>query len=293
MHARARKDIHFFRRIFMHLKITVTRWWDNDPFTQAAAVAYYTIFSFPALIILYLASASLFLQQDDLQAQTNSFLSEKFGASAAEQFSTIIQNTAPEHTSTLAFVIGGITLLLAALKLFMQLQKALNHVWGLPEVPSGSIATLIFRRLTSFMVMLGIGLTLVCSILLTSVISFFTRWITEHVHEHLAFVVHGINLFASLLTLSIVFTIMLRNLPDKDVRWRHAFPGALISAVLFMIGEYGLGIYFSTARPDSAYGVTGSLILLMLWVSYSCIILLLGAEMSKTLSDYDRSSQKS
>ncbi len=293
MHARGRTDILFFRRAFMHLKNTVARWWDNDPFTQAAAVAYYTIFSFPALIIIYLASASLFLKQEELQAQTNSFLSEKFGASAAEQFTTIIQNTAPEDTSTVAFVIGGVTLLLAALKLFMQLQKALNHVWGLPETPVGSFTTLLVRRFTSFLVMLGIGITLVCSILLTSIISFLTKWITDHVHEYLAFIAHGVNLLASMLTLSAVFTIMLRNLPDKHVRWRHAFPGAMVSAVLFMIGEYALGIYFSTARPDSAYGVTGSLILLMLWVSYSCIILLLGAEMSKTLSDYDSKTQES
>lgn len=266
-------------------KTTVMSWWDNDPFTQSAAVAYYTIFSFPALMILYFACASIFVEEQTLQIQTYDFLAATFGESSAEQFSSIVDNTAPEDTSLLAFIIGGTTLLFAGLRLFLQFQKALNHIWGVREDAKGGITTIIIRRAASFGVMLGIGFTLIVSLLMTSLISFFTDWVVDNIHPYFAYMAHIVNFTLSFVTLSLMFGLLLKMLPDRPVGWHVAWPGAMLSALLFIFGEYMLGIYFSTARPDSAYGVTGSLILLMIWVSYSCVILLLGAEFSKCLHD--------
>jgi len=121
------------RQFATHLKTAIINWWGNDPFTQSAAVAYYTIFSFPALMILYFAVASIFVDQDQLQLQTFQFLNEKFGANAAENFGDIIEKSAPKETNLWAFAIGGFTLLFAGLRLFMQFQKALNHIWETDE----------------------------------------------------------------------------------------------------------------------------------------------------------------
>lgn len=270
-------------RCASHLKTSIINWWGRDPFTQSAAVAYYTIFSFPALMILYFATASIFVEQDQLQLQTDLYLSETFGANAAAQFGDIIENTAPKETDLWAFVIGGATLLFAGLKLFMQFQKALNHIWETDQTRLKGIKAIVVRRAVSFGVMLGIGFTLLVSFLMTSIVTFFTDWIMAHLPDYFAYLVHGINFLVSLSVITFMFALMLKELPDTDISWKHSLPGAFVAALLFILGQYMLGIYFSVAEPGSAYGVTGSLILMMLWVSYSCVILLLGAEVSKTL----------
>jgi len=131
--------------------------------------------------------------------------------------------------------------------------------------------------------MLGIGFTLLVSFVMTSAISYFTEWIMTSLPDYFAYLFHGVNLMVSLCVITFMFALLLKELSDTHISWRHSLPGAFVSAILFIFGEYLLGIYFSVAEPGSAYGVTGSLILLMLWVSYSCIILLLGAEMSKVI----------
>jgi len=277
------------RQFALCLRDAVVNWWKRDPFTQSAAIAYYTIFSFPALMILYFASASLFIEQDQLQAQTYTFLSDKFGENSASQFKDIIKNSAPDQTSLWAFLIGGATLLFAGLKLFMQFQKALNHIWGISEKFAKGFKALVWRRAVSFSVMLGIGFTLFASLLMTSLITVFTTWIMTHLPDYFAYLFHGMNLAISLSIITFMFALLLKELPDIEVTWRHSLVGALISALLYLLGEYMMGLYFGIAKPDSAYGVTGSIILLMLWVSYSSVILLLGAEISKSFCDYENS----
>ena len=267
------------------LKEAVVSWWKRDPFTQSAAVAYYTIFSFPALMILYFASASLFVEQDQLQMQAYGFLSEKFGEASAGQFEQIISNTAPKQSNLSAFAIGGVTLLFAGLKLFMQFQKALNHIWGVDKSAIKGVKALIWRRAVSFGVMLGIGFTLLVSLLMTSSITVFTTWMMQYLPEYFTYMFHGMNFLISLTIITFMFSLLLKELPDIDVTWRHSTVGAFISALLFIFGEYVISIYFGVAKPGSAYGVTGSIILLMLWVSYSSVILLLGAEISKSYCD--------
>ncbi len=112
--------------------------------------------------------------------------------------------------------------------------------------------------------------------------------VARHLPDVFVFLVHGLNLCFSLFIISLLFAVILKKLPDTDLTWENIYPGALIATALFMLGEYLLGIYFGTARPASAYGVTGSIILLMIWVSYSCSILLLGAEYSKVMQQQKR-----
>ncbi|MFP4098413.1 MAG: YihY/virulence factor BrkB family protein [Alphaproteobacteria bacterium] len=264
-------------------KTAVSNWWKRDPFTQSAAVAYYTIFSFPALIILYFATASAFLDEAQLQQQVFGYLQKSFGEDAASRFQTIIQQTAPQETGFWPFAIAGSILVYAALRLFIQLQKALNYIWDVDDNQLSGFKGLIIRRIISFAVMVGVLFGLAVSLVLTSSISTMTAWLIQHLPDAFVLLVHGLNLCFSLIIISLLFAVILKKLPDIDLTWQNVYPGALIAAALFMLGEYLLGIYVGTARPASAYGVTGSVILLMIWVSYSCSILLLGAEYSKVL----------
>lgn len=269
-------------------KKAISNWWEDDPFTQSAAVAYYTIFSFPALIILYFAITSTFLDEAQLQQQVFGYLQKNFGEDAADRFQTIIQQTAPQETGFWPFAVAGSILIYAALRLFIQLQKALNYIWEVDDSQLSAVKGLIFRRVSSFAVMVGVLFGLAVSLVLTSSISTMTAWLMQHLPDAFVFLAHALNFCFSLMIISLLFAVILKKLPDIDLTWRNVYPGALIAAVLFMLGEYLLGIYFGTARPASAYGVTGSVILLMIWVSYSCSILLLGAEYSKVLHQQKR-----
>ncbi len=261
----------------------IVAWWRHDAFTQSAAIAYYTIFSFPALIILYFACASLFVDEAQIQNQVYDFLSGSFGSEASVQFQKIIEKTAPAETNFWAFAIAASVLIFTGLKVFLQLQRALNLVWQVDDSQLSTVRKLVFRRIASFGVMVGIGFTLLVSMLATSMLSVLTEYITNWLPDYFTFLLHGLNLLMSLTMVTITLGFMLKKLPDVHVGWGNAMLGGFLSALLFVMGEYGLGLYFSIAQPNSAYGVTGSLILLMLWVSYSATILLLGAEFSRDL----------
>ncbi|AVX03192.1 hypothetical protein MXMO3_00659 [Maritalea myrionectae] len=265
------------------LKTAIGRWWNNDPFTQSAAVAFYTIFSFPALIILYLGLASMFMQEDAVRMQVFGFLRANFGADAAETFRTIVANTAPSEKSFIPFIFAGTVLVYAALRLFLQLQKALNYIWDIDDSKVSNFQALVLRRLISFAVMMGVLFVLAVSLVITSTISSLTDWIIDHLPDMFAVLAHSVNLILSLTIISLLFAVILKILPDRNVSWSHVAPGALLAAALFMLGEYGMGLYFGWVKPGSAYGVTGSIILLMIWVFYSSAVFLLGAEYAKTL----------
>ncbi|MCF4099537.1 YihY/virulence factor BrkB family protein [Maritalea mediterranea] len=264
-------------------KAAVGRWWANDPFTQSAAIAYYTIFSFPALIILYLGLASFFMDEAAVRDQVFGFLRENFGRDAADTFRTIVANTAPSEESFLPFIVAGVVLIYAALRLFLQLQKALNYIWDINDSDVSSFRALVVRRLMSFAVMIGVLFVLAISLVITSTISTLTEWLIQRLPDMFALLAHAINLVLSLLIISLLFAVILKMLPDRDISWPHVAPGALVAAALFMLGEYGMGVYFGLVEPGSAYGVTGAIILLMIWVFYSSAVFLLGAEYAKTL----------
>ncbi len=159
------------------IRTALARWWENDPFTQSAAVAYYTIFSFPALIILYLGLASIFMHEGAVREQVFGFLGANFGGDAAETFRSIVANTAPTQQSFIPFVFAGAVILWAALRLFMQLQKALNYIWEIDDSEASGFQALVVRRLVSFAVMIGVLFVLAVSLVVTSIISSLTEWI--------------------------------------------------------------------------------------------------------------------
>lgn len=266
-------------------KKAAINWYNNDPFSQSAAISYYTIFSFPALAFIYLSLASMFADEENVQKQLTGYFEGIVGAADANNIQAIIEKTAPDYTNFWALAVGGGILFFAGLKLFLQLQKTLNMIWRV-EIPKHvSIWSLVKQRLTAFSVMLGILFILITSLLVTTVIAAAGDFITENISEQLLVFISVVNFVISLCVISFLFTVLLKLLPDVHIRWKHAFAGGVFSALLFIIGQHLLGIYFKMAEPASAYGVTASIILLMLWVSYSCLILLMGAEFTKVVAE--------
>lgn len=267
------------------IKKTAINWYGNDPFGRSAAISYYTIFSFPALAFIYLSLASLFTGKESVQMQVSNYLTGIVGSKNALELQSIIENTAPQHTNIWAILVGAGILLFAALKLFLQLQETLNIIWRVKISERVNIWSLVKQRVVAFGVMLGILFIMLVTLFITTLITALGDFVTGYFSESLLIFISAFNFLLSFIIISFLFTILLKLLPDAEVGTRYAAIGGAFTAAMFILGQYLIGLYFDIAEPASAYGVTASIILLMLWVSYTCLILLLGAEFTKVIQE--------
>jgi membrane protein len=263
------------------LKKTFKRWNDADPFRQSAIIAFYAIFSLPALLVIIIAIAGYAFGKDAIEGQLSGQIADMLGPDAANMIETMVANAAEAEASTLMMVIGIGLLVFGATTVFIQLQKSLNRIWGVRPIPKKAWVKYLKDRLFSFGVILVIGFLLLISLVITSMLTIFSDLIKEYVPEVFLLVFHLLNIIISLGIIATLFAMMFKILPDAIIRWKSVWVGAFLTAILFEIGKYGISIYFGEADPASMYGAAGSIILILLWVSYVCMILFFGAEFTK------------
>lgn len=257
-------------------------WLADDPFTQSAAAAYYAIFSLPGLLIIVMSLAAIFFDQQRVEQEVLGHINGILGTESAQRINEIVHDTQRGNRDIWAMVAGVVTLLFGATGLFVQLQRSLNRIWEVEIKKSTGWTSFLKSRLVSFGLILAVGFLLLISLSLTTFITIFGEWISAKLSAEWALGFLIVDMVFSFLIITSLFTLIFKILPDAVVRWRVAFLGGALSTVLFTVGEYALNYYFELAKPQSGFGAAGSLILLMLWVSYSCMILMIGAEFAKT-----------
>lgn len=263
------------------LKESYQEWNNDDPWRQSAVVAYYAIFSLPALLIIVITIAGSFFGEDAVQGQLSSEIGNAIGPDAAEEVETMISNAYQTQNSVLATIIGIATLVFGATGVFYQLQQSLNNVWEVTTDKDAGLKKLVKDRVSSFGIVLVIGFLLLISLMLTTTLSILSDFIKENLPDYLLYVFYVANIIISFGIITMLFAMIYKILPDVDIEWRTVWVGAIVTAILFIIGKYALSFYFSKANPASAYGAAGSLILILLWTSYSCLILFFGAEFTQ------------
>lgn len=265
-------------------------WFSDDPFTNSAAAAYYAIFSFPGLIIIVMSIAALAFDSQHVESLVTGQLSQILGKDTANSLLQIVQETQHNDRDKWALIAGMLTLSFGATGLFANLQRSLNKIFQVEVKKSAGIFAFIRTRIISFSIVLILGLLLLISLSLTALITLLSDWITAQFSTSFTAVIALITLVTSLSIVVVLFTLIYKILPDANLKWRSAIMGGILATILFEIGEYTLNFYFGIAKPQSTFGAAGSLVLLMLWVSYSCMILFIGAEFCKTyeLSKYNR-----
>lgn len=259
------------------LKKTVTQWLKNNPFQQSAAIAYYTLFSLPSLLVIIISTAGYFFGRSNVQNRIINQLGEFIGMDAAESIEGIISNVTIENSSMLTILISFGTLVFGATGAFFQLKKAMNVIWSVREKKSNVIMMLINRMISLGMVLV-IGFMLVVSLVVNTVITAMGDYLSQFAPDISAVGLQVVNFLLSYLFIGCLFAAIFKWLPDIKIRWRATFVGASFTTVLFLIAVYGLGLYFGTSNPTSIFGGASSVILIMLWIFYSCLILFLGAE---------------
>lgn len=257
----------------------------DDKITKmSGSLAYYTVFSMAPLLVMIISLCGIFLGREAVEGKIVAQLSGFVGVDTAVQLQQIIKNASLAGKSTMAAVIGGITLLIGATSVFAEIQDSINTIWGLKPKPKRGWLKMIQNRLLSFSVIISLGFLLLVSLGVTAIIDGFSDRLRMHFPEVTVVVFYIINILITFIVITLIFGVIFKVLPDAKIMWRDVLAGAIATSILFMLGKFGISFYISKSNVGSTYGTAGSLVVLLLWVYYSSIILYLGAEFTKAFA---------
>ncbi len=268
--------------IFPLLKQTFNEWLEDKAPQLGAALAYYTVFSLAPLILVLLAVIGVLFRNDPSGAWTRMTeqMSYFLDKSALDVVQQIAQKASQPGKSTLATVIGIALAIFGASGVFGQLQDALNTVWGVKAKPGLGMKGFLRARFLSFTMVAGVCFLLLVSLVLEGLLKGFSHYVQTHLPGGLTLATSVYVVF-DMAVVILLFAMMFKYLPDVKVRWQDVWLGSIITAVLFAIGKWALGLYLGSGAAASAYGAASSLITLLLWIYYSSQILLFGAEFTQ------------
>jgi membrane protein len=266
------------------LKEAATDWSRDRAPRLGAALAYYTVFSLVPFLVVVIAVIGLVFGQEAAQSAILSQIGELVGEQSAAAIKDMIQRADQPSTGLFATALAVATLLLGASGVFGQLQDALNTVWGVEPKEGRGLRGFIKDRFFSFVAVLGTGFLLLVSLILSSALAAFGKWFGGLLPVPET-VLQLMNFGLSFLVISGLFALIFKVLPDAKVAWRDVWIGAALTAALFTIGKFALGLYLGKSNVASAYGAAGSLVLVLLWVYYSAQILLYGAEFTQVYAN--------
>lgn len=260
-------------------------WVDNDPFGKSAVISYYTLFSLPSLLMIVAWIAGSIFGVDAVRGRIADKIGGLIGEGASQAIEGMIANAAVSEGSTITVIIGVSMLLFGATGVFVRLKMAMNDIWSVESKKKVWLQTLI-DRLISFGMVLVLGFLFLVSLLLSIIL----RVASEYI-ERFAPLAGAIaaDLFSFLLSFAVItslFAALFKLLPDIKIRWKTTLSGASLTTLLFLVGEFLLGYYFTQSDPTSVYGGASSVVLIMLWVYYTCIILFFGAEFTFQYANY-------
>ena len=270
------------RALWPLLKETVSEISDDDVPSLSAAIAYYTIFSLPPLLVIIVGVAGLWLGPETVQEALTKQVDGLAGSAAASEIRTMIQNAGDLEEGLGSKLVGLLILILGATGAFGQLQKALNRAWDIEVKESGGVVGMVAKRFLSFGMVLTVAFLLLVSLALSAALAALSEGVGGVLPGGISATVWQVASFVlSLGVTTLLFAALFVALPDAKIAWRDVWVGAAVTAALFTVGKWGIGVYLGTSDPGSAFGAAGSLALLLVWIYYSALILLAGAEFTQ------------
>lgn len=263
------------------LKETFTQWNNSSASNDSASLAYYAIFSIPGLLIIIIWIAGHFFGEEAIRGEISNQISGIMGQDVAKSIQDMIAGALIDKENIIMKIIGIGSLVFGSTTLFFQLQHSLNNLWEVKAAPKKAFVKFLIDRANSLGLILIIGFLLMITMLLSSVISIFNNWITAYFGLETYILVQLINFSVGFLITMLLFALMFKFFPDIRIRWKPVWNGAFLTAVLFTLGKFFLSLYFSKAQPTSAFGAAGTVILIMMWINYSCMLIFFGAEYTK------------
>ncbi|MBO6571688.1 MAG: YihY/virulence factor BrkB family protein [Balneola sp.] len=265
-------------------KKTLSEYGVQDAMNYSSSIAFYLIFSLPAILIItiYIAG-SVYEDQvvrDSLLEQFNNF----FGQQSAEAIDKILRNVNEASDSVINQIIGFLTLIVSATTVFVSLQDGINKVWGIVAKPDSNLYRVLKNRLLSLAMAVSVGFLLLVSLVIEASLNFFDSKVIEIFSESEFYIANIISFSFSVIVTTSVFACLFKIIPDAEVKWKNVWMGAVITTVLFGVGKYMMGFYLGVSSFGSVYGAAGSLVILLTWIFYSSMIVLFGAQYTAVYS---------
>ncbi len=267
--------VSFVRKIFREFS-------DDECGVRAAALAYYTVFALPPLLILLIMLVGLIWDPAEVQRALETQFSSMVGAEGGRAIHDMLLNAKrPGADAPYATMLGVAALLFGSIGAFMQLQGALNRAWEVkPDPGQGGIRRFIMKRLLSLGMVLGVAFLLVVSLAVSAILSLLS---TRMSFPEAAF--SAVDLGLSFSVLTVLFAAIFRFLPDAEIAWRDVWVGAVVTSALFVVGKYAIGYYLGRSAPGDAFGAAGALAIILVWVYYAGVIVLFGAEFTQAWAE--------
>src|SRR5690606_32564672 len=259
------------------LKKTFGSWNNNDPWAESAIIAYYTLFSLPSLLIIVVSIAGYFFGREAVQGRLTDQITEFIGADAAKAVEGMITSAAITENSTWAIIFGVAMLLFGATGVFFRLKKSMNNIWNV-AAKKETFMRMVLDRVISFGMVLAIGFLLLLSLVISALVTILGDYIENTAPVITSVGLKILNYLLSFGFITVLFGAIFKLLPDIHIKWKTTLYGAALTTILFLIGEFLMGYYFGQSNPGSVYGGASSIVLILLWVNYTCLIMFFGAE---------------
>lgn len=260
-------------------------WSKNEVPRLGASLAYYTLFSIAPMLLIAIVIAGSVFGQDAVRGEVVTQLNNLIGGQSAAALEALLEGAYRQRTDLLAVSVGTVTFLLASTGAFFELQHALNKIFRVEQEAGGAVKELIKDRLTAFGIVLVIGFLLLVSLAVSAAVAALSSWLGERVNG-LASIWQLVDFVFSLAMITGLFGLIYRFLPDGRLGWRDVWIGAAVTALLFTLGKYAIGLYLGRSAVTSSYGAAGSVMALLLWVYYSSQLVLFGAELTRVIAQH-------
>lgn len=263
--------------IWCLLKETGLEFMDNNSFQKGAALAYYTIFALPPMLIIIISAAGYFFGEQAVSGEIYYRIKELVGSEAAYSVQKMVENINEFTSISIATMIGITALFIAATGVFVSLQDSLNEIWYVKPKPKREYLKLLLDRFLSFGMILIIAFILLISLLANTILVAIGDFLTNQFSGWVVYLVHLGNFVSNLTIMIFLFAAIFKFLPDAKIKWRDVWIGALVTALLFSIFRGLIGFYLGKNDVGSIYGAAGSVVIILVWVFFTSQIIFYGA----------------
>lgn len=285
------QDLRRYDRVLIYVRLlreALQAWSTHRASSMGAALAFYATFSIAPILVIAIAVAGFIFGPEAARGEVVAQIRGVTGTGGAETIQALLAGAYRSDLGVWASVVAGVTLLVAATSVFAELKDSLDVIWGKGTSERSGIVALLRERLLSFGLILTMGFLLLVSLVVSAALAALQKswggwfggkeWLLEAFNSMFSFVV-----------VTVLFASIYKWLPDPRIAWRDAATGAAVTAALFTLGKFVIGLYLGNSDIASGFGAAGSLIAILLWVYYSSQIFFMGAELTRVFTEYRRS----
>lgn len=252
--------------------------------TLSAARAYFTLFSIGPLLIVLIAIVGAVLGEQAARGQLMDTIKGYMGEDGARTIQAIVQSASQPQANLIASIIGIIGVVFGAMAIFGELKNSLNRIWDVPSKQGLGLMDLVFTNMLTFLMVVSAGGVLFLSLIANTVLSAVAPFVVGYVPAG-AFIWQLVNYGVTLGIVTLTFAIIFKVLPDVTIAWKDVWLGAFITALLFMVGQIGIGLYIALMNVRSAFGAASSLVVILVWIFLSAVIIFFGAEVTQVYAN--------